>query len=731
MKTFRFYGLTVALDVTCRGAAEFTYSPTSAPTVPFTDINSSAPYSDNYSVLSSSANYTHPDYPDCDGQALFIADGWCDRSSNNAQCGWDGGDCCECSCQSNSTYDCGIVGYSCEDPDAPFWITGCLFSENFTIPQVSSCSQDIQVEWVVEDTADATMLAEGTRCSGGGVLEVEWRGHVVVATTIYVLDGTSLRITGLSDAIADGGETVQIFLIFHASLHLNSVDIINGAGTVGGAIIAAEGSQLFVDSVTFSSNTAQTFGGSIYLLSSNAELMSTKFESNGAEYGGAMFVSNSTVIGNTNTSFISNNANVNGGALFVGESSYFGLNMQPVFPVSTKSYYSSDDSTTYDGPGIEVGWIAIEDKGETIFADNIAGGSGGAIFALACGIAWSGNTSLQRNKAQYGGALYLENGVDFQTQGTTTFASNNAIFDGGAVGAGPVVGTVTGHSSLSITNGSATFAGNVCGGNGGAIHLTGINLIVDANVSFSRNDAVSFGGALYASLNNVGPTLNGVDFIDNSAEAGGAVFFSAVGTSESSATDETSIYSYASTFIGCRFDGNSALSTGGAIHSTAGNDFVRGTTFTGNSAEIGGAMRVSGTISLFNSSFVENTSEEGGGPGISNGGVILRMVGVYFSGNRYHCSSDAFMDLNEVGFGFVHCGLLSYSAPYPFHRLREDEDHTHRKRDSLAQLCIFTMVRAKSLTNVSYLCIHRVCTDETCDTPLFKLATDDGQRQSI
>ncbi|CAN0164018.1 unnamed protein product, partial [Ectocarpus sp. 12 AP-2014] len=28
----------------------------------------------------------------------FISDGWCDEENNNAECGYDGGDCCSCDC---------------------------------------------------------------------------------------------------------------------------------------------------------------------------------------------------------------------------------------------------------------------------------------------------------------------------------------------------------------------------------------------------------------------------------------------------------------------------------------------------------------------------------------------------------------------------------------------------------------------------------------------------------
>lgn len=54
---------------------------------------------------------------ECTGDVSYIADGWCDASTNNAGCQWDGGDCCESTCV-DSTYTCGIVGYTCTSPYA-------------------------------------------------------------------------------------------------------------------------------------------------------------------------------------------------------------------------------------------------------------------------------------------------------------------------------------------------------------------------------------------------------------------------------------------------------------------------------------------------------------------------------------------------------------------------------------------------------------------------------------
>ncbi len=49
-------------------------------------------------------------YPDCTAYLPLIADGKCHSSTNNEECGWDGGDCCEDTCNHE---DCGYWGYVC------------------------------------------------------------------------------------------------------------------------------------------------------------------------------------------------------------------------------------------------------------------------------------------------------------------------------------------------------------------------------------------------------------------------------------------------------------------------------------------------------------------------------------------------------------------------------------------------------------------------------------------
>ena len=50
----------------------------------------------------------------------YIGDGYCDHIAdvlNTADCGWDGGDCCQDTCESGS-YTCGSIGFQCLDPDS-------------------------------------------------------------------------------------------------------------------------------------------------------------------------------------------------------------------------------------------------------------------------------------------------------------------------------------------------------------------------------------------------------------------------------------------------------------------------------------------------------------------------------------------------------------------------------------------------------------------------------------
>jgi len=64
----------------------------------------------------------HPDFPGCNIDVPeWIGDGWCDAYSpyNTPECGYDGGDCCENTCQ-DGPYECGVdAPFYCQDPSQP------------------------------------------------------------------------------------------------------------------------------------------------------------------------------------------------------------------------------------------------------------------------------------------------------------------------------------------------------------------------------------------------------------------------------------------------------------------------------------------------------------------------------------------------------------------------------------------------------------------------------------
>lgn len=103
--------------------------------------------------------------PVCEGYMMEVGDGWCDAYNNNEGCDYDGGDCCQSECFSN-TYPCpyDATSYDCQDPWAmendggfecdssqcnPSWIgdgecdTNCWFPEcgwDANAQGVSDCS---------------------------------------------------------------------------------------------------------------------------------------------------------------------------------------------------------------------------------------------------------------------------------------------------------------------------------------------------------------------------------------------------------------------------------------------------------------------------------------------------------------------------------------------------------------------------------------------------------------
>lgn len=113
-----------------------------------------------------------------------------------------------------------------------------------------------------------------------------------------------------------------------------------------------------------------------------------------------------------------------------------------------------------------------------------------------------------------------------------------------------------------------------------------------------------------------------------------------------SSSDEATLYP--TLFSNCTFVDNTARAAGGAIEIAIGRAHVEDTVFFGNIASEGGALKLFCTAELFNSSFDNNVSGEGGGSAISGVGSISQMMGLRFSGNRYMCATTEYLNFIKV-----------------------------------------------------------------------------------
>eukprot|EP00903_Cladosiphon_okamuranus_P017270 g15914.t1 len=482
-------------------------------------------------------------------------------------------------------------------------------------------------------SGELTLFQDNFAGYGGGALMLSWSSEMSWSGSCHFLG---------NNASADGGAVI----VGDSTLSWDGqAEFTGNTATLGGAIYLNSGSDLsWSGKSVLSTNYAAGNGGAIVLESSSASWTGdTDFFNNRAEnYGGAVFVDlSSTILSTGGTTVFSNNSALTRDSGFGG-----GVNVAHGSSATWGGELTKfqGNSAGNSGGAFSVHQSEMSCTGPCQFSGNSAY-IGGALTVSSSYVSWSADTALVGNTAKFGGAMFVFNGSNVTWTGPTEFLSNEARSDGGAISSPTSDASYSPLGSTLAMHGTTSFANNTSGGSGGAVALLGGCALETGTVdiTFRSNTADVAGGAVVVSGTGLGPTFSKVSFFSNSAQVGGAV--SLVGSGNIKDTVEVEALN-PSTFDGCLFVGNTATATGGAVESAAGQDAFIRSFFEGNKAGTGGALRLAGTASVDNCSFVDNVSDEEEGAAVSNIGFISRMAEVSFSGNAFDCQPGKFLDFN-------------------------------------------------------------------------------------
>ena len=420
----------------------------------------------------------------------------------------------------------------------------------------------------------------------------------------------------------------------------------NNKAHFSGAVDICEGKITIKNSI-FVNNSAEYCAGAIAVDSQinkpAVEIINSKFDSNSAEYGGAIYnYYNLTVVDSTFTNNSKDTiynfrvANLDLGIkTFTDLQNAIGL-VRGTLTLNQNIVMTDDEAANFkDGVAINKN-IRIDGKGHTIDAKNL-----GRIFSIGEGFTVTlTNATLINGKADKGGAIYNDGSLtlsDVKLSDNAADSYGGAVFNNGNLVVGNSVfdsNDIVNRGSASVDYGGAAiynwydgtltvsgsnFTNNIKNYKNGDRLVGAIATIGDATISDSYfvNNAGRWGGAITTSgaliagddVNTL--TVSGSTFKENGGLYGAGIF---VAGSDFTVSD-------------CVFDKNSAFgkgdmtpnnNNGAAIVVTdTGKDItgaITGSNFTNNKAQYGGAIYIcEGNIAISDSLFENNSADVEGG----------------------------------------------------------------------------------------------------------------------
>ncbi len=285
--------------------------------------------------------------------------------------------------------------------------------------------------------------------------------------------------------------------------------------------------------------------------------------------------------------------------------------------ISLDSAITIAGSITITGPGQDV--ISIDGKGanqifvldgpETTISGltltNASSSDAGGALLLNSGSLTLTDSTVSKNSAGRGAAIYMRQEGGALTISGSTFSENNASDLGGAIYL-----LAEGESALPVTITKSTFEQNTSAGNGGAINVGEANVTMTLTECEFTGNAVTgdtnSGGAIKSTSNLViTDSIFKQNTITGNETSGGAI-------SHSGLSNENTL-----SITGSTFEENSSGGTGGALHTAFSKSVtLTGTTFSKNTSVGDGAGALLGAmdgITVTDSTFSDNSTPRWGG----------------------------------------------------------------------------------------------------------------------
>ena len=446
-----------------------------------------------------------------------------------------------------------------------------------------------------------------------------------------------------------------VMITSESSVNIDNSTFSENAAEITGGVMVTYRDSFSIKGITFVNNTAEgDYGGVMHTYNSIFSIINSTFSDNSggsgpvlAEYSsfsirrstftnnsagwGAAILSIATSMDISNSIFICNSANHNGGAIYAWHSSF--SITRSTFSNSTAGHdsgviHASDcilfnitnctfinNSAANDG-GVIRTWSTIFNIANSSFANNSAVRGGGVMLAFQnATIKITGSTFNNNTMAALGGAIAsTATSVDISN---STFICNSANHNGGAIYAW--------HSSFSITR--STFSNNTAGHDSGVIHASDCILFNITKCTFTNNSAAEHGGVI-RTWSTVFSIVNST-FTNNSAVRYGGVMF----TFDNAAINITS----------STFTNNKKANYGGVMYSHKATYNITNSTFTYNSARRGGiGFAISSSVNIVDSTVHANKADTNGGIMFITQGFIHITDGIFDhnSGSLYIFSSN-------------------------------------------------------------------------------------------